>query len=146
MSDQPIRILVADDHRLFAESLALTLEADGRIEVVGFADDGVEAVELARLLRPDVVLMDLQMPRLDGIEATARIRLLFPETKVIAMSGAAPESMVDRAYEAGAVRYVGKERAVAELCEAIVRAATVGRSLGLRLLQSRHVFELRPTG
>ena len=63
MSDQSIRVVIVDDHRLFAESIALTLETDRRIQVVGFAQDGVEAVDLARRLHPDIVLMDLQMPR-----------------------------------------------------------------------------------
>ena len=147
MPDQPIRVAIVDDHRLFAESVALTLELDPRIEVAGFAEDGVEAVQLARRLRPDVVLMDLQMPRLDGVEATRQIRRLFPEVKVVAMSGAAPDEMVDRAYEAGAVRFVSKERAVAELSDAIVRTAA-GKPLGLGLFRSASLraLELRPTG
>ena len=148
MSDQSIRVVIVDDHRLFAESIALTLETDPRIEVVGFAQDGVEAVDLARRYRPDIVLMDLQMPRLDGVEATRRIRRLFPEMKVVAMSGAASGDVVERAYEAGAVCFVSKDRAVAELSEAIRRTAAAGKPLGLRLLRSASLrtLELRPTG
>ena len=148
MSDQSIRVVIVDDHRLFAESIALTLETDRRIQVVGFAQDGVEAVDLARRLHPDIVLMDLQMPRLNGVEATRRIHRLFPEMKVVAMSGAAPDDMVDLAYEAGAVCFVSKERAVAELAEAIRRTAKAGKPLGLRLLRSSSLraLELRPTG
>jgi DNA-binding NarL/FixJ family response regulator len=148
MPDQTIRVAIVDDHRLFAESVALTLETDRRIEVVGFAQNGFEAVQLARALRPDVVLMDLEMPLLNGVEATRRIRRLCPEVKVIAMSGAAPGAMVDGACEAGAVCFVSKERAVAELSDAIVRTAAAGRPLGLRLLRSTSLraLELRPTG
>jgi DNA-binding NarL/FixJ family response regulator len=147
----PIRILVVDDHRLFAESLALTLEIDRRFEVVGFARNGVEGVELARELRPDVVLMDLQMPRMDGVEATRLIRRLVPEAKVVAMSGAAPGGMVDRAYEAGAVGFVGKDRPADELADAILRVSALGRPFGLRLLvddpdASWSTLQLRPTG
>ncbi len=71
---QPLRVLIADDHRLFAEALEAILAADDRIEVVGQAGDGGQAVELARKLDPDVVLMDVSMPVLDGFQATREIR------------------------------------------------------------------------
>src|SRR5947209_14742536 len=148
MSDQSIRVVIVDDHRLFAESIALTLETDRRIQVVGFAQDGVEAVDLARRLHPDIVLMDLQMPRQTGVDATRRIHRLFPEMKVVAMSGAAPDDMVDLAYEAGAVCFVSTVRAVAELAESIRRTAKSGNPPALRLLPSSYLqaVELRPTG
>jgi two-component system invasion response regulator UvrY len=148
MPHHPIRVVIVDDHRLFAESIALTLETDQNIRVVGFAEDGVEAVDLARRLRPDIVLMDLQMPRLNGVEATRRIRRIYPDMKIVAMSGAAPDDMVDLAYEAGAVCFVSKDRAVSELSEAIRRTAAAGKPLGLRLLRSTSLraLELRPTG
>jgi DNA-binding NarL/FixJ family response regulator len=148
MPHHPIRVVIVDDHRLFAESIALTLETDQNIRVVGFAEDGVEAVDLARRLRPDIVLMDLQMPRLNGVEATRRIRRIYPDMKIVAMSGAAPDDMVDLAYEAGAVCFVSKDRAVSELSEAIRRTAAAGKPLGLRLLRSTSMraLELRPTG
>ncbi len=147
----PIRILVVDDHQLFAESLTFALELDKRFEVVGYGRDGVEGVELARALRPDVVLMDLQMPRLDGVEATRLVRSLVPEAKVVAMSGAAPGGMVDCAYEAGAVGFVGKDRPADELAGTILRAVSLGRPFGLRLLAddpdiASSLLELRPTG
>src|SRR5512132_3457608 len=84
----PIRVLVVDDHALFAEALMLTLGIDDRIEVVGSASSGVEAVSLAEALRPDVVLMDVHMPSMDGIEATRRVRNVSPGSRVVMVTAA----------------------------------------------------------
>ncbi len=70
---KPVRVLIVDDHRLFAESLELILATDGRIEIAGHAGTGEEAIDVARSARPDVVLMDIAMPVMDGLEATRRI-------------------------------------------------------------------------
>lgn len=78
----PVRVLIADDHQLFAESLGLTLDIDDRLELVGTARNGKEAIRLAEEQRPDVVLMDLEMPVLDGIEATRELRRSLPECQV----------------------------------------------------------------
>lgn len=75
---QPVKVVIADDHGLFAEALEAILTVDGRVEVVGRARDGAQAVELAERLAPDVVLMDISMPVVDGFEATRRIRERFP--------------------------------------------------------------------
>src|SRR5438046_10314829 len=77
-SQRTVRVLVVDDHALFAEALMFTLGIEDRIEVVGWAKDGVEAVSLAESLQPDVVLMDVHMPCMDGIEATRRLRGVSP--------------------------------------------------------------------
>jgi DNA-binding NarL/FixJ family response regulator len=115
-----IRVLIADDHRLFAEALEAILAADDRIEVVGQAADGREAVRLARDLRPDVVLMDISMPLLDGIEAARQIRSGHAGACILMLTGSNSRSDVDRARKAGAAGYVTKDRIAAELIDAIV--------------------------
>jgi DNA-binding NarL/FixJ family response regulator len=117
---KPLRVLIADDHRLFAEALEAILAADERIEVVGQASDGSEAVELARKLGPDLVLMDVSMPVLDGFEATREIRAETEDTRVLMLTGSNSRADVDRSREAGASGYVTKDRIASELVAAIV--------------------------
>jgi DNA-binding NarL/FixJ family response regulator len=113
-------VLIADDHRLFVEALEAILVADERIEVVGQASDGSEAVELARTLDPDVVLMDVSMPVLDGFEATREIRAAGESVRVLMLTGSNSRADVDRSREAGASGYVTKDRIAPELVAAIV--------------------------
>ena len=120
---KPLRVLIADDHRLFAEALEAILAADERIEVVGQAGDGSEAVELARTLGPDIVLMDVGMPVLDGFEATREIRAASEDTHVLMLTGSNSRADVDRSREAGASGYVTKDRIASELVAAIVEVA-----------------------
>ena len=120
---KPLRVVIADDHRLFAEALEAILAADERIEVVGQAGDGSKAVELARTLDPDLVLMDVSMPVLDGIEATREIRAAGSDTAILMLTGSNSRSDVDSAREAGASGYVTKDRIASELVEAIVEVA-----------------------
>ncbi|HEY8107725.1 MAG TPA: response regulator transcription factor [Gaiellaceae bacterium] len=117
---QPLRVLIADDHTLFAEALEAILAAEERIEVVGQASDGSEAVELARTLAPDVVLMDVSMPVLDGFEATREIRAADDGVRVLMLTGSNSRADVDRSREAGASGYVTKDRIASELVAAIV--------------------------
>jgi DNA-binding NarL/FixJ family response regulator len=117
---KPLRVLIADDHRLFAEALEAILTADERIEVVGQAADGGEAVELARKLGPDIVLMDVSMPVLDGFEATREIRAESEGVRVLMLTGSNSRDDVDRSREAGASGYVTKDRIASELVAAIV--------------------------
>jgi DNA-binding NarL/FixJ family response regulator len=117
-----IRVLIADDHRLFAEALEAILGADERITVVGRAGDGVEAVELSRSLTPDVVLMDVSMPGLDGIEATRQIRS-DGGARVLVLTGSNSRADVDRSRKAGASGYVTKDRIASELVDSIVEVA-----------------------
>jgi len=119
----PIRVLIADDHRLFAEALDAILVLDPRIAVVGRASDGRQAVRLAADLQPDVVLMDLDMPLLDGIEAVYAIRAVRPRACILILTGSNARADVDRAREAGAAGYVTKDRVAAELISAIVEVA-----------------------
>jgi len=118
-----LRVLIADDHRLFAEALEAILAGDDRIEVVGRAGDGEEAVELARRLHPHVVLMDVSMPLLDGVEATRQIRAADEEVRVLMLTGSNSRSDVDRSRAAGAAGYVTKDRIASELVDAIIEVA-----------------------
>ena len=118
-----IRVLIADDHRLFAEALEVILAGDDRISVVGHASDGEEAVRLTKELHPDVVLMDISMPVMDGIEALEELRRSGSSASVLMLTGSNARADVDRARQAGAVGYVTKDRIAAELIDAIVEAA-----------------------
>ncbi len=118
-----VRVLIADDHRLFAEALEAILATDERIEVVGYARDGSEAVELARALHPDVTLMDISMPVMDGIEATQKIRDETQNACILMLTGSGASADIDRARIAGAAGYVTKDRIAAELIDAILEIA-----------------------
>jgi two-component system, NarL family, nitrate/nitrite response regulator NarL len=120
---KPVRVLIADDHRLFAEALEAILATDDRITVVGHAGDGGEVVELAQALRPDVVLMDVSMPVLDGFEATREIRSTSDAVAVLMLTGSNSRADVDRSREAGAAGYVTKDRIASELVEAILEVS-----------------------
>ena len=115
-----IRVLIADDHRLFAETLEALLTTEDRVDVVGWARDGKEAVRLARKLQPDVILMDISMPVMDGFEATRRIRRYQTNACVLMLTGSNSRTDVDLARKAGAAGYVTKDRIAAELIDAIV--------------------------
>lgn len=118
-----VRVLIADDHRLFAEALAAVLSSEERIEVVGRAADGGEAVELARDLRPDVVALDISMPVLDGFEAAAQLATLERPPAILMLTGSNSPDDVDRARRAGVKGYVTKDAIAANLVDAILRAA-----------------------
>jgi two-component system response regulator DesR len=115
-----VRVLVVDDHALFAEALMLTLGIDDRIEVVGSASSGVEAVSLAEALRPDVVLMDVHMPSMDGIEATRRVRNVSPCSRVVMVTAARSPDVAHHALAAGAERCLTKDTPAVRLIDAIL--------------------------
>jgi DNA-binding NarL/FixJ family response regulator len=119
----PIRVLIADDHRLFAEALQAILSTDRRVVVSGTAKDGREAVSLAEELEPDVILMDISMPVMDGIEALEELRKHGSKAGVLMLTGSNARVDVDRARQAGAAGYVTKDRIAAELIDAIVEVA-----------------------
>ena len=119
----PGRVLIADDHRLFAEALEAVLSSEVRIEVVGRASDGGEAVELARRLQPDLVVLDISMPVLDGFEAAAQLERLQRPPAVLMLTGSDAPEDVDRARRAGARGYITKDAIAARLVEAILAAA-----------------------
>jgi DNA-binding NarL/FixJ family response regulator len=120
----PIRVLIADDHRLFAEALEAILSTDARIAVAGTARDGREAVALADEHRPDVILMDISMPVMDGIEAVEELQRRGIDSGVLMLTGSNARDDVDRARQAGAAGYVTKDRIAAELIDAIVEVAS----------------------
>ena len=119
----PVRVLIADDHRLFAEALEAVLSSEAQIEVVGRAADGGEAVELARRLEPDVVALDISMPVMDGFEAAALMERLKRPPAVLMLTGSNAPEDVDRARRAGAKGYITKDAIAASLVDAILDAA-----------------------
>jgi two-component system response regulator NreC len=122
-----IRVLLADDHTIVREGVRLCLEAFGDIAVVAEAEDGQEAVQLSVQLRPDVAVVDLTMPRLNGVEAIRQIKRDVPETEVVVLSVHDSEAYVVQALRAGAAGYVLKRNAATELAAAI-RAAHDGQA------------------
>jgi DNA-binding NarL/FixJ family response regulator len=123
MAADRVRVVIADDQRLFAEALEAILSTDGRIAVVGRASDGRAAVELVEAERPDVVLMDIAMPVLDGIAATEQIRAQVPATRVVVLTGSQAPQDISRARAAGAAGYVTKDQIAGDLVRAILDAA-----------------------
>ncbi len=121
-----IRLLLVDDHWVVRQGLRMFLEYDAAFQVVGEAEDGAEAVQLAKSLRPNVVLMDLLMPKMDGVAATAAIRRDLPDVQVIALTSVLEDEKVVAAVKAGAVGYLLKDTQGEELKEAI-RAAAAGQ-------------------
>jgi DNA-binding NarL/FixJ family response regulator len=118
----PIRVLLADDHRMLREGLRTMLEQSGQVLVVGEAQDGIQAVALTGQLQPDVVVMDIAMPYLNGIEATRAIRLNHPKIKIVILTMYETEEYVSAVLKAGATSYVTKEAAGEELLQAIQSA------------------------
>jgi DNA-binding NarL/FixJ family response regulator len=125
MPASPIRVLLVDDHAMVRRGMRDFLELHDDIAIVGEAADGAEAIDQAAVLRPDIVVMDLMMPGIDGIEATARIRAELPEVQVIALTSFVEEARVVAALEAGAAGFLLKDAEADELAAAI-RAAAAG--------------------
>lgn len=122
----PVRVLIADDHGVVRHGLRMFLGADPELEIVGEARDGAEAISLAKRLQPDVVLMDLLMPGMDGIQATAAIRRELPDVEVVALTSVLEDGAVVEAVRAGAIGYLLKDTDSDELRRAI-KAAAVGQ-------------------
>ena len=118
-----IRLMLADDHRMLREGLRRSMTEEG-FQVVGEAGDGEEAVRLAAKLQPDVILMDVSMPDVDGVEATRRIRDLIPETRVIMLTMHPDQDVVAAALRAGAAGYLVKDCSTEEIAEAVRLAAS----------------------
>jgi DNA-binding NarL/FixJ family response regulator len=129
MSNPPIRVVIVDDHPVVRAGLAAMLSAAKGFEVIAEAADGESALAVVREHEPDVVLMDVRMPKLDGVEATARVRKACSKTAVLVMSAFDNEHDVVRALAAGAVGYVLKDAAREELLEAVRTVARGGSAL-----------------
>jgi|WetSurMetagenome_2_1015567.scaffolds.fasta_scaffold23082_3 two-component system, NarL family, response regulator LiaR len=121
-----IQVLIADDHSVVRQGLRMFLSSDPELEIVGEARDGAEAVRLARQLQPDVVLMDLLMPVMDGIAATAAIRREVPATEVVALTSVLEDAAVVDAVRAGAIGYLLKDTDAHEL-RRVIKAAAAGQ-------------------
>ena len=119
----PIRIVIADDHAVVRQGLKMFLEDDTEFDIIGEAQNGSEALALAKQLKPDVVLMDLLMPVMDGITAIGHIRREVPETEVIALTSVLEDASVVGAVRAGAIGYLLKDTQADELTRAIKAAA-----------------------
>jgi DNA-binding NarL/FixJ family response regulator len=131
----PVSILLVDDHAIVREGLRALLRARGDLAVVGEASDGAEAVAAVERLTPDVVVMDISMPRMNGIDAAAEIRRRFPATQVVFLSVHATSEHVFRALQAGAAGYVLKESVGQEVVDAIRAVAAGRRYLSTRLAE-----------
>lgn len=125
--NEPIRVMLVDDHDMVRRGLAAFLQVKPDLELVGEARDGEEAVAVCRRVRPDVILMDLVMPEMDGAAATRAIKKSWPETKVIALTSFQENALVREVLEAGAIGYLLKNVTVDELAAA-VRAAHSGQT------------------
>jgi DNA-binding NarL/FixJ family response regulator len=118
-----IRVVLVEDNQVFREGLELVLGLRSDMEIVGAAEDGVEAVELARELRPDVVLMDYRLPGMDGVEATAALLQAYPDAAVIGLTASANVRERQALTDAGAVACLSKDDDLDEIVTAIRRAA-----------------------
>jgi DNA-binding NarL/FixJ family response regulator len=116
---KPIKTLLADDHTIVREGLRALLAADSAIEVIGEAHNGREAVELTKALKPDVVVMDIAMPLLNGLEATRQILAAMPHTKVLILSAHSDDAYIDRVISVGAVGFLIKQTSAQILAKAI---------------------------
>ncbi|MCY4355876.1 MAG: response regulator transcription factor [Truepera sp.] len=142
MEESPIRVLLVDDHTVVRQGLRMVLSLEPDLEVVGEAADGREAVEQAAALRPQVVLMDLLMPVMTGVEATREIKTRHPDIEVVALTSVLEDRLVIDAVEAGAAGYLLKETGPETLFEAI-RAASRGEVRLDPKAQKRLISEVR---
>lgn len=126
--EHPAGVVIIDDHQMFSESLARLLSDEEGITVLGVTDDAVTSVDLVGRLAPDVVLVDYQMPGLDGVEITAEIKRRFPQTMVVMLTGVVDDRVLLAAIDAGCSGFLTKDRAAAEVAAA-VRAAAHGEAL-----------------
>ena len=143
MTEQkPIRVMIVDDHSMMRTGLRYTLQSFDDLELVGEANSGSKALELCQQVKPDVVLMDMVMPGMDGVETTRLIRQRCPQIQIIALTSFQEKDMIERALQAGAIGYLLKNVAADELAQAIRDAAaghsTLSQEATDALIQSTH--------
>ena len=134
-----IELLIADDHTLLRDAMRALLDSSDRIKVVAEANDGIEVMEQIKKYQPDIVLMDIGMPRMNGLDTTKLIRQNYPDTRVVILSMHANEEYVLQALRAGASGYLLKESRKQELLHAIETVASGGTYLSPKV--SQHVIE-----
>lgn len=136
-----IRVMIVDDHDMVRSSLEILLETCDDLQLVGEANSGENALQVARHLHPDVALIDLMMPGIDGIEVIKGMRVLSPETRMVVLTSFKDGNLVQEALEAGALSYVLKNVSIDELAE-VIRAAYAGQSsLSPEASQALQTFE-----
>lgn len=119
MTNRPICILIVDDHTVVRDGLKALISAEPGMKVIGEAGDGLEAVSIARDSQPDVVLLDLVMPRMDGVQATLEIKKVYPQARILVLTSFSEDHMVVSAIRAGAIGYLMKDTSSEELLQAI---------------------------
>ena len=132
---QPIRVMLVDDHTMVRRGLATFLQVSDNLELVGEADDGEAAIQLCARILPDVILMDMVMPDMDGVTATRVIRQRFPTVQVIALTSFKEEGLVQSALQAGAIGYLLKDVSADKLAQAIHAAHTGQATLSSEVTQ-----------
>ena len=137
------RAIIADDHRIMREGLRSLLERTGEFECIAEADDGYQAVMLATELRPDVVIMDISMPNLNGIEATRQIKSALPEVEVVVLSMHATRNYVQQVLQAGASAYLLKDSAFEELSTALLAISRGGMYLSPAITKTAALANLK---
>ena len=137
------RAIIADDHRIMREGLRSLLERTGKFECIAEADDGYQAVMLATELRPDVVIMDIAMPNLNGIEATRQIKTELPEVEVVVLSMHATRNYVLQVLQAGASAYLLKDSAFEELSTALLAISRGGMYLSPAITKTAALANLK---
>jgi two-component system response regulator NreC len=142
-ADPVKKALIADDHKIMREGLRSLLEKAGRFECVAEADDGNQAVKLARELRPDIVIMDIAMPNLNGIEATRQIKAELPEVEVVILSMHATRNYVSQVLQAGASAYLLKDSAFDDLSTALLAISRGGMYLSPAIAKTAALTNLR---
>ena len=140
--DKPVSVIIVDDHEVVRQGVRAYLGAQAEFEVLGEAESGTAAVSLAEELVPDVVLMDLIMPEMDGVEATRRVKNVSPRTQIVVLTSYHEDEHIFPALQAGAISYVLKDLGMEELAEAILKAAKGEATLHPRVA-SRVIRELQ---